>query len=257
MDRKAKFSELVELMAGLRAPGGCPWDREQTPRTIKHNILEEACEVIDAIDSGDPREIKEELGDLMLQVVFQAQMAAEAGDFSIGDVIGGIIAKLIRRHPHIFGDMRLETADEVLVNWERIKTEEKDGFSHLGNVPKSLPALAMSRKLQKKAAKIGFDWPDSGGALDKLGEEVSELIEAKSKSREEIEEEFGDILFTLVNIGNRLGVDAETSLRTTANKFRRRFELMEKLAKDKETPLEEMNLGEMDSLWNEAKNRLK
>ncbi len=249
------FSALVELMAKLRSPDGCPWDIEQTPHTIKQNILEEACEVIDAIESGDQDHIKEELGDLLLQVVFQAQMATEEENFGISDVINGITEKLVRRHPHIFGEETLTTSGEVLRNWERIKATEKEDFSHLGSVPMSLPALALSQKLQKKAAKAGFDWPTDEGAMEKLVEEIEELREARTMGQDEAEEEFGDILFTLVNLGNRWGIDSEIALRRVSIKFKERFDQMEKMAKSEELDFKGLTLEEKEVLWVRAKDR--
>lgn len=253
MDKKTSFENLLNIMALLRSPGGCPWDREQTPQSIKHNILEEACEVIDAIDSGQSDDIKEELGDLLLQVVFQSQMASERGDFTADDVIEGLIAKLKRRHPHIFGDLKLETSAEVLRNWDMIKATEKDEYSHLGSVPRSLPALALSRKLQNRAARVGFDWPVHEDVLEKLTEEVSEFFQADRKDHEALEEEFGDILFTLVNLGRHLGIESEMCLRKVAGKFRRRFDGMEKLAKSRGMDFAGLPLEEKDRLWEEAK----
>ncbi len=249
------FSGLVELMAKLRSPDGCPWDKEQTPHTIKHNILEEACEVIDAIESGDQDHIKEELGDLLLQVIFQSQMASENDDFNIGDVIDGIVAKLVRRHPHIFGKEEFNTSDEVLENWERIKASEKEGLTHLGSVPSSLPALSLSQKLQKKAAKAGFDWPADDGVIEKLAEEIEELKEARSIGMEETEEEFGDILFTLVNLGNRWGIDSEIALRKVSMKFKERFNKMEKMAVSEGLDFKELTLDEKEEFWQRVKEK--
>ena len=248
------FLDLIKLMAKLRSDNGCPWDIEQTPHTIKQNILEEACEVIDAIESGDQDHIKEELGDLLLQVVFQAQMASENEDFDISDVIKGIVEKLVRRHPHIFGNETLRTSEEVLKSWDHIKSTEKEDFSHLGSVPMSLPALALSQKLQKKAAKAGFDWPTDEGVIEKLTEEIEELREARTLGPKETEEEFGDILFTLVNLGNRWGIDSEIALRRVSNKFKERFERIEKMAISDNLDFIGLTLDEKEVLWERAKN---
>ncbi|HEX21507.1 MAG TPA: nucleoside triphosphate pyrophosphohydrolase [Actinobacteria bacterium] len=253
MDLKSKFSDLVELMVLLRSPQGCPWDREQTPQSIKANILEEACEVMDALDTGDKENIKEELGDLLLQVIFQSQLAAEIGQFTIDDVIDGIVAKLKRRHPHIFGDLKLETATEVLNHWELIKAGEKEEYGRIDNVPKSLPALAMAQKLQKKAAKSGFDWPNKDGVLEKLSEETAEFFAVADNDPRSREEEFGDILFTLANLARHLGVESETALRRANNKFRRRFSIMADLAQDRGDNLNDLTLEQMEELWQAAK----
>ena len=250
-----EFSSLVELMAKLRSPDGCPWDREQTPQTIKQYILEEACEVIDALESGDQDHIKEELGDLLLQVVFQAEMASENEDFNIDDVIKGIVEKLVRRHPHIFSEEEFKTTDEVLENWERMKAAERHDFSHLDSVPSSLPALALSQKLQKNAAKAGFDWPDDDGVIEKLVEEIEELREARMTGHKETEEEFGDILFTLVNLGNRWGIDSEMALRGVSNKFKERFYEMEKMARFEGLDFKILTLEERETLWQRAKEK--
>jgi len=253
MNTKANLNDLVKLVALLRSPQGCPWDREQTPQSIKINILEEACEVMDALDGGDAAELRDELGDLLLQVVFQSIMAAEDGQFSIDDVITAIIAKLKRRHPHVFGDLTLETAAEVLDQWEAIKTRENEEYSHIKNVPASLPALAMAQKLQNKAAKTGFDWPDTAGVMEKLSEEIAELAAVKKGDRAHLEEEFGDILFTLANWARHLGLESETALRGANSKFRRRFTAMEVLARERGLNLGDIPIAELEELWQAAK----
>lgn len=211
--------------------------------------------MIDALESGDFSEFQEELGDLLLQVVFHARMAQEAGQFDIEDVIAGINAKLKRRHPHIFGGVELETADEVMSQWEEIKAGEKDRPSYLGGVPRSMLSLAMAQKLQAKAARVGFDWPDDEGVLDKLAEEIVELRETKPHSRERTEE-FGDILFTLVNYGRHLEVDTELALRSVNKKFRRRFAGMERLAREEQSDFASLSLEEKERLWNIAKEEI-
>ncbi len=211
--------------------------------------------MIDALESGDFSEFQEELGDLLLQVVFHARMAQEAGRFDIEDVIAGINAKLKRRHPHIFGGVELETADEVMSQWEEIKAEEKERPSYLCGVPRSMPSLAMAQKLQAKAARGGLAWPDDEGILDKLAEEIVELRETKPHSRERTEE-FGDILFTLVNYGRHLEVDTELALRSVNKKFRRRFAGMERLAREEQSDFASLSLEEKETLWNIAKEEI-
>lgn len=248
------FADLCALMARLRAPDGCPWDREQTHESIKGHLIEEAYETADAIGRGDVDELKEELGDLLLQVVFHAQMAAEAGNFTIDDVIADIVTKLKRRHPHVFADVRVDSSKDVLLHWEEIKAGEKDKGerSYLAGVPAALPALALAEKLQERAARVGFDWPASEDILDKLSEEMAEFVASEEKTPE-IEEEFGDILFTLVNLSRHLGIDAELALRRVADKFRRRFQSMEQLAKAREQDFASLSLEEKDRLWGEVK----
>jgi tetrapyrrole methylase family protein / MazG family protein len=251
---KADFNDLIRLMAKLRSPEGCPWDREQTHHTIKGHLVEEAFEVIDALDRADFDELQEELGDLLLQVVFHSQMAAEAGRFSIDDVIDGIVAKLKRRHPHIFARSDAETPAQVLSQWEIIKAGEKDRPSHLTGVPESLPALAQSQKLQQKAARVGFDWRRGEDVLDKLAEEVGEFLAVKKlNDRESMEDEFGDILFTLVNLARHLDIDAELALRRINKKFRYRFGRMERTARERGEDFAPMPLEEKEKLWNLAK----
>lgn len=249
------FAELVKLMAVLRSPQGCPWDREQTHDSIKGHLIEEAYEVIDAIEGDDPAGLKEELGDLLLQVVFHSQMASEAGYFSINDVIEAIVVKLRRRHPHIFGTTKADSVDEVLTQWEQIKADEKNRQSYLSGVPGGLPSLAQAQKLQEKAARVGFDWPDSRGVLDKLVEEISEFKACPRGGRERADE-FGDILFTLVNLARHEGVDAELAVRRVSGKFRERFGKMEELAKAGGKDFAELSLDEQESLWLSAKEEI-
>jgi len=253
MDKSA-FHELVEIMAKLRSPQGCPWDREQTHDSIKGHLVEEAFEVIDALDKQDFGELKEELGDLMLQVVFHSQLGAEAGRFTIDDVIDGIVQKLKRRHPHVFGDVEVETAGEVLVHWERIKAGEKDRRSALSGVPEVLPALAYSQKLQEKAARVGFDWALAEDILEKLTEEVAEFVAADRQTRA-AEDEFGDILFTLVNLARHLNIDSELALRRVGKKFKNRFEAMEDLARDAGLDFAAAGLAEKERLWERVKDK--
>jgi MazG family protein len=248
-----KFSQLVEVMAKLRAPGGCPWDRKQTFDTIKSYLLEEAYEVMDAIDRRDWPGLEEELGDLLLQPVFFAEMAQEQGLFTIADSLDAINEKLIRRHPHVFGDAHAETPEDVKLRWDEIKKQEKApaaDASVLDAVPRNLPALVEAEKISQKAAATGFEWPDISGVLDKLQEEAAELARAQeSGDREHIEHELGDLLFTIVNLARFLRVDSEQALRKTNARFRRRFAYVE-------AEMEEgASLEQMEELWQRAKRR--
>jgi MazG family protein len=265
------LAQSVAIMERLRSPGGCPWDREQSFDSIRKYTLEETYEVFDAIERRDWPALKDELGDLLLQVLFYAQMASEAGYFTIEDVADGLNRKLIRRHPHVFGEeaaaaagnsaMGLETngidAGQVLRNWEEIKKLEKSAHpvpeGRLEVIPRSMPALSEAAKLGSKAAKSGFDWPDISGLIDKLREETGELedeIRHAGKSNHAAAEELGDLLFTAVNLARHLKVDPELALRDTNAKFRRRFRFMEQTSP---RPLEELSSDELESLWAEAK----
>ena len=249
---------LVDVMARLRGPGGCPWDLEQDHRTLRPYMLEEAYEAVEAIDAGDMTGLREELGDVLLQVVFHAQMASERGEFNIGDIIAGITEKLIRRHPHVFGDVTVRGSGDVVRNWEAIKAQEKGGVqkpaSILDGVGQALPALKKAESLQKKAAKVGFDWPDIQGPLEKLAEEIAELQAARSSGNQQNqEEELGDLLFAAVNVARFLHIDPEIALNLTNGKFIRRFHHVELAARRQGRSLEKMNLQEMDLLWAEAK----
>jgi len=257
--------EAVQIMARLRGPDGCPWDREQTFDTIKRYTLEETYEVFDAIERRAWPDLKDELGDLLLQVLFYSQMAAEAGYFTINDVAANLNEKLIRRHPHIFGDVKAEDAAAVLKNWEEIKREEKRTSgaqvetSLLGEIPRSMPALIEAEKLGSRAAKVGFDWPNMEGLFAKLDEEIAELraeVYPKEPSREvnstAIEEELGDLMFTVVNLARHLKVNPESALRRSNAKFRHRFTAMERKAKGGEG-LAALDSEKLDSLWREAK----
>jgi MazG family protein len=259
--RKAgeKFNRLVGIMARLRAPDGCPWDREQNFDTIKPYTIEETYEVLDAIDARDWRGLAEELGDFMLQAVFYSQMAEEAGHFSIEDSLDAINAKLIRRHPHVFGDGEAKTAEAVLQRWDEIKAVEKQeaGIRHellLDGVPRSVPALVEAAQISSRAAKSGFDWENAEQVLEKLEEELHELADARrTASHEEIEGEIGDILFVLVNLARFMKVDPEQSLRKSNAKFRRRFAHVERSLKERGKSLEQSDIQEMETLWQEAK----
>ena len=258
-----RFDQLVALMARLRAPDGCPWDQKQTFDTIKPYLLEETYEVLDAIDARDWPELSEELGDLMLQPVFFAQMAAEAGHFRIEDCLQAINDKLIRRHPHIFGEVIAETAEDVKRNWDVIKANEKSGKGQpqgalLDGISRALPALAEAQQIAAKAASQGFDWPGIEPVFDKLQEELAELDEARAAGQPaEIEDEFGDILFVMVNLARFLHLDPEQALRKSNAKFRRRFGYVEARLGEMNRPFKESNIEEMELLWQEAKIALK
>jgi tetrapyrrole methylase family protein / MazG family protein len=253
-----KFERLVQIMARLRAPGGCPWDREQNFDSIKPYLLEETYEVIDAIDSRDWESLAEELGDLMLQSVFFAQMASEEKRFSIEDSLDAIVEKLIRRHPHVFADGDAKTPDEVKARWDEIKRGEKGATDAglLEKVPRVLPALMEAQQLTSRAASVGFDWENADQVLLKLDEELKELAEARKEgSPEHVAQEMGDVLFVLVNLARRLKVDAEQALRGTNTKFRRRFGYVERKLRSQDKTLEGTPLAEMDRLWDEAKRQ--
>ncbi|MFZ5646227.1 MAG: nucleoside triphosphate pyrophosphohydrolase [Bacillota bacterium] len=246
---------LVEVMARLRGPDGCPWDREQDHLSLRQYLLEEAYEVLDALSRQDMYNICEELGDLLLQIVFHAQIASENGIFDINNVIGAITEKMIRRHPHVFGDIKVKNSDEVIVNWAAIKEKEKGARqSILDGIPEYLPSLMRAQKLQSAAAKVGFDWPDYTGALEKLYEELTEMMKAvKSGSGPQKEDEMGDVLFSVVNLSRLLEIDAEVALSRVIGKFRERFRHVEVMAALSGRNLSECSLDEMDSWWEEAK----
>ena len=254
----AGFSRLVEIMARLRSPEGCPWDREQTFDTIKPYLLEETYEVMDAIDARDWDWLADELGDLLLQVVFFSQMAKEAGHFDVTDAIEAINSKLIRRHPHVFADGDAKTSDEVLRKWDEIKAGEKAAATKpkglLAGVPRSVPALMEARQISSRAANAGFDWSNVEQVLEKLNEELTELDGArKTGTQEELQDEIGDLLFVIVNIARFLKVDPEQALRGTNSKFRRRFDFVEKGLEAQGKSLKESTVEEMESLWQQAK----
>jgi tetrapyrrole methylase family protein / MazG family protein len=248
------FDGMFQVVARLNAPDGCPWDREQTHASLRKHLLEETYEALDALDSGSPEEIAEELGDLLLQVLMHAEVGRREDTFSFGDITEQITRKLIRRHPHVFGKAKAESAEDVWQSWEQLKKQEKPEGSILDGVPKTLPALAASQAIQGRARRVGFDWPDIEGPLDKLSEEIGELARAKDAS--ERIDEFGDVLFVVANIGQRLGIDAEGALREANQKFRRRFSQMEALAQSRRLDMQEMDLEALDALWNEAKAEL-
>jgi tetrapyrrole methylase family protein/MazG family protein len=263
------FESFAEIVAHLRAPNGCPWDREQTHETLRKHLLEESYEAISAIDSGDFVDMREEFGDLLLQVVLQSQIANEEGHLNINQVVQGIYSKIVRRHPHVFGDLKLEGVDGVLANWEKLKEKERSekrkgetlapGASAgekqerglLDGVPLALPALSQAQEYQDRAARVGFDWPEIEGVLDKIAEEIDEIKRATNAN--ELAAEIGDLLFALVNLARWKKVDAESVLRETNRKFKKRFRYVEQGAKKQERDLSALSLDEMESLWQEAK----
>ena len=255
--KEGKFVELVEIMAKLRGPDGCPWDKEQTAQSLKPFLVEETYEVLEAIDEGSPAKVKEELGDLLFQVIFHARLAEEKGEFDMGDVLTNITEKMIRRHPHVFGEKKEKTSEQVLVDWEIMKKTEK-GYatrkSILEGVPKELPALIRAHRLQERAARVGFDWEKVEDVEKKLDEEVGEFKRTLAgKDTREMEDELGDIFFALVNIARFIGVNPEDALRRTISKFIHRFQYVEEAAKESGRELSDMTLAEMDALWDEAK----
>jgi tetrapyrrole methylase family protein/MazG family protein len=256
------FESFAEIVAHLRAPYGCPWDREQTHETLRKHLLEETYEAISAIDSGDFNDMREEFGDLLLQVVLQSQIANEEGQFSVNQVIQGIHSKIVRRHPHVFGDLELDGVQGVLANWEKLKERERSekGKSEkkaekglLDGVPKALPALSQAQEYQDRAARVGFDWPEIEGVLDKVREEIDEIKNAESDF--ELASEVGDLLFALVNVARWKHIDAESALRGTNMKFKKRFAYVEQGAKKQGRELSSLSLDEMEMLWQEAKKR--
>ncbi len=255
-----KFQRLVELMARLRAPNGCPWDREQTFDSIKSYTLEETYEVLDAIDRQDWTDLAEELGDFILQAVFYAQMASERNLFGVSDALDAINAKLVRRHPHVFGDDSAGSAGEVLKIWGKVKAAEKQAKNPeraglLDPIPRALPALVEAQQITSRAARVGFDWENPEQVLEKLHEELDEFAQARrGESQSEIENEVGDLLFVLVNLARFVKVDPEQALRRTNAKFRERFGYIEKKLAERGKKLEDSNIAEMEALWQEAKN---
>lgn len=261
------MERLLDLMARLRAPDGCPWDREQTPVTLKPQLLEECYEVLEAIDSGSATHLSEELGDLLLHVVFQAQIAREAGDFTFADVANGIVDKMVRRHPHVFGEQKVADASGVLTLWHQLKREEKpERESALDGVPRALPALMRAEALQKKARNVGFDWPDALGSLAKVREELEEVVaeiesdfafaaanESKFTPAPETAEELGDLLFSIVNLTRHLKLDAEDLLTGANDKFARRFRAVEERIKAQGKEMKDCPLEELDAAWNAVK----
>ena len=259
-DPAQSITRLLAIMDKLRDPGGCPWDREQTLRTLTPYLLEEAHEVIEAIEAGDAAHHREELGDLLFQVVFQSRIAREEGKFDFAQVCDGIADKLTRRHPHVFGDVEVSGSREVIRNWERIKAEERkekgQERSAIGGVPVSLPALVRGERLTEKAAAVGFDWPDARSVLAKVREELAELEQAMDGGvPERVEAELGDLLFALANLGRWVKVHPEEALRGTLRRFEERFHYIEARLRERGKSPRESNLAEMDALWNDAKKK--
>lgn len=274
MPEPNSFSDLVHLMARLRAPDGCPWDRKQTHQSLKPYLLEETYEVLETIERGDHQGLREELGDLLLQILFHAQLGAEQGTFTIDEVLRQLADKLVRRHPHVFGEEAKQrppgTADEVVTRWEEIKRNERDQAadegvrkSVLGGVPKTLPALLRAYQVQARASRVGFDWPHTRQGqemvLGKIEEEIRELREAltssDSRAAQQVEGEFGDLLFALVNLGRFIKVNPEDALRGAVNRFTERFEHIEREAGRQGRRVDQLTLEEMDALWESAKQR--
>ena len=258
---KEKYSvdDLREIMRLLRSENGCPWDREQDHSSIRNDLLEEAYETLDAIDSGDKENLCEELGDLLLQVVFHSQISKEDGDFDFDDVADGICKKLIVRHPHVFGNVVAETSEEVLTNWDAIKRETKNQTTYtdtLVSVPKAFPALMRAKKVQKRASKAGYDWDSVDGTLDKVDEELAELREAIASGDESrITDELGDLLFATVNVSRFAGADPESALAGAVDKFIARFAKCESMAIEEGVDLAQATPEELDALWNRAKEK--
>ena len=249
------FDELVQIMARLRAPGGCPWDREQTHQSIRKYVIEEAYEVAEAIDRDEPRELCAELGDLLLQVVFHAQMARESGRFAIDDVCRAVVEKMQRRHPHVFGDVAVDGSAEVVRNWEAIKAVERGAdASAIDGVPRVMPALQRAERIGDKASRVGFDWPDAAAVLAKVDEERAELDEALAGgSRERIESELGDLLLATANLARKLDIEPERALSGALDRFERRFRWVESTARTEQRDLAAMSADELDRRWEQAK----
>lgn len=256
------FESFAEIVAHLRAPDGCPWDKEQTHESLRKHLLEESYEAITAIDSGDFTDMREEFGDLLLQIVLQSQIANEESQFNVNQVVQGIHSKIVRRHPHVFGDVELEGVQGVLTNWEKLKekergekgrSEKKEERGLLDGVPLALPALSQAQEYQDRAARVGFDWPEIEGVLDKVKEEIDEIKNADTDF--ELASEIGDLFFALVNVARWKNVDAESALRGMNLKFKKRFAYVEQAARKQGTALSELSLEEMDVFWNEAKKK--
>jgi len=251
------FNELVDIVAKLRSPDGCPWDREQTRESLKQYLVEEFYELVDALEDNDYRGMREEMGDLLFQIVLQSQLSREEGKFDIHDVVADIAGKMVQRHPHVFGDKNLNTSDDVVEWWEESKKMEgKNHDSAIGGVPRSLPALLRARKIQMKATKVGFDWNRIEDVFEKLEEEIRELKEAiREKKHNDIEDELGDLFFVLVRIANFVEVNPEDALSRTIRKFDQRFRHIEAAAAGQGRKLSDMTLAEMEVFWQEAKGK--
>ena len=256
LDQGSSLESFQEIIAHLRAPDGCPWDQEQDHQSLRPNLLEETYEALEAIDANDASAMQEEFGDLLLQIILHAQIASEYGEFTMSDVIRGIYLKIVQRHPHVFEDLKLDQADEVIKNWERIKAEERRingeiDKSILDGVPSSLPSLTQAQTYQKRAARMGFDWEDLKGVLKKIPEEIQEINDAKEQA--DLNREIGDLLFSVVNVARWLNIDAESSLRDANRRFKGRFTLVEEKARAEGRELSEMSFEELDKLWEQAK----
>jgi len=250
------FAALREIISRLRGPDGCPWDKKQTHASLKPYLIEECYEVLQTLEEGTPQKLCEELGDLLLQIMLHAQIAAEAGQFNIEDVVRGISSKLIHRHPHVFGGQKVQDAGEVELSWQALKQEERgEGESLLAGVPEQMPALAYSQSIQRRVAGVGFDWDKVEQIIDKLAEEVAEIKQAPDQ--QERAKEFGDLLFTLVNVARRVDIDLEMSLRSANQRFCRRFACMEELCRERGINLGSLSLDEQNVLWEEAKRKVK
>lgn len=251
----SSFEELIGIVKTLRGPNGCPWDKEQTLQSLTPYILEEAYELVDAIESGSVKDIQEELGDALLHVVMLSNIAEEQQAFNVYDVADHVSKKMIHRHPHVFGDTKVDNVDDVWKNWETLKKEEKDpNLSAMATIPNHLPALLQAHKIQKRASRLGFDWPDQEGAFDKLKEEIQEFLESQTNANKE--EEAGDLLFSLVNILRKENINPEEALRKCNKKFIHRFDHMEKSAKAQNKSFEKLSLEEKEALWENAKKKL-
>ncbi|MBU2597782.1 MAG: nucleoside triphosphate pyrophosphohydrolase [Actinobacteria bacterium] len=259
-DKKYTFEDLLDIIAHLRGPNGCIWDKEQTSKSIKKNLIEESYEVVDAIDRDDSEGLKEELGDLLLLLVFHAQIANEEGKFDIYGIIDSLANKLIRRHPHIFSDVNVKSSKEILRNWEKIKEQEKkskkEKIVEISKTHSTLPALQYAHRLQERAARVGFDWDKKEDLLPKLKEEISELEKSLREKSKDLADELGDLLFTIVNIARRYRIDSEDVLRKSSKKFKDRFDIIKKLSKEQGNQLEELSLDEKEVLWQKAKKIL-
>jgi tetrapyrrole methylase family protein/MazG family protein len=256
IESQDSFQTLKAIVAKLRGPDGCPWDKKQTHTSLKPYLIEESYEVLQALEDGPPQELCEELGDLLLQIMLHSQIASESGQFQIGDVVKGISQKLVHRHPHVFGSQKVDDVAEVELNWETLKQETRqEGESLLSHVPREMPALVYSQSIQRRVAGVGFDWDRVDDILDKLVEEVAEIKQAPDQ--QEMAKEFGDLLFTLANITRRLDIDLETALRSANQRFYQRFAYMEEVCRKKGISLGKLTLDEQNVLWEEAKRKLK
>jgi tetrapyrrole methylase family protein/MazG family protein len=261
LEKGTSFEAFQEIIAHLRAPNGCPWDREQTHQTLRTNLLEETYEILEALDNNDTDKMREEFGDLLLQITLHAQIANESGEFNINQVLKDIYDKIIRRHPHVFGDLKVSGVDNVLQNWEKLKAEERASIHKenggqekglLDGVAKALPALSQAEEIQRRAARVGFDWPDTRGVVDKINEECHELLQAEDLTSRS--DELGDLLFAVVNLARHYEIDAESALRQTNARFRKRFAHIESAARQQGKSLGDLSLDEMESFWQEAKS---